>query len=107
MSEKIKIIIYRFSGRQGFFTIPKKWCEECDLLISFTKQVVKEIKMEGRVKFIIRPWFLWFWLPGLRYFVWHAPILIIDSKVVSRGIVPSQEEVKEALKKADKKYFNK
>jgi len=28
------ITIYRFSGKQGFFSIAKKWCEEYGKLIS-------------------------------------------------------------------------
>lgn len=94
---KIKIIIYRFTGKQGLFTIPKDWCEECDILISLIKNMVKESKAEDMVKLIIRPWFLWAWLPFLRYLAWHAPILIINKRLISQGIVPRKKDVAAAL----------
>ena len=94
MSEKKNIIvIYRFSGKQGFFSIPDKWCEECDLLINLVKNVLKSNNLENSTELIIKPWFLWFWLPLFRYGTFHAPILVVNNKVVSKGIVPNKEDV--------------
>ena len=98
MSQEKKIVIYRFTGRQGFFTIPKRWCEECDLLVDQITSVVRSCGLEDSVTFIIRPWFLWFWLPLLRYGSLHAPMLVINGKLISAGTVPSQEDIVRALK---------
>jgi len=92
------IIIYRFSGRQGFFSVPEKWCEECDLLINLVKSILKEKGLEKSTELVIRPWFLWFWLPLLKYGTLHAPILVVNGKVISKGIVPKKEDVLKFLK---------
>lgn len=87
----INITIYRFTGSQGFFKVPEKWCEECDLLVAMVKKTVKELGLENQTKLEIKPWFLWWWQPFMKYFAWHAPILVINGKLVSQGVVPSQE----------------
>jgi len=95
---KVQITIYRFTGKQGLFTIPKDWCLECDVLIEMVQDVVKGLGMEGKVDLKIRPWFPWAWFVFLRYFAWHAPILIINGKLISQGIVPERQRVADALK---------
>lgn len=92
-----RITIYRYAGKQGLFYIPKDWCEECDLLIALVKDTIKELHFEDKVETKIRPWFLWAWLPFFRYFAWHPPLLIIDGKLISQGIVPRKKQVIDAL----------
>ena len=92
-----KIIIYKFTGRQGFFTIPERWCEECDLLVLQVKDAIRSKNLEHSAILIIRPWFLWYWLPLLRYGSFQAPILIINEKWISAGIVPTREKITDAL----------
>ena len=96
--KKVQITIYRFSGKQGLFTIPKDWCPECDLLVDMVQDVVKELGMEEKVDLKIRPWFPWMWFVFLRYFAWHAPILVINGKLISQGIVPERQRVAGELK---------
>ena len=96
--KKVQITIYRFSDKQGLFTIPKDWCLECDLLVDMVQDVVKELGVEEKVDLKIRPWFLWAWLPFFRYFAWHAPILVINGKLISQGIVPERQRVAGELK---------
>ena len=97
-SNKVEITIYPMTGKQGLFFVPKKWCEECDLVISLVQDVVKELGLEDKADIKIRPWFVWVWLPFFRYFAWHPPILIINGKVISQGIVPRKEQVIEAMR---------
>ena len=96
--KKVQITIYRFAGKQGLFTIPKDWCQECDILIDLVEGTIKELGMEEKVNLKIRPWFLWAWLPFFRYFAWHAPILVINGKLISQGIVPERQRVAGELK---------
>lgn len=96
-SKEIQIVIYPMTGKQGLFTIPESWCKECDLVIALVKEIIKELNMEDRVSIKIRPWFLWAWLPFLRYFAWHAPLLVINGKLISQGIVPGKEQVIDAM----------
>jgi len=98
--KKHTIIIYRYTGNQGFFYIPKNWCEECDLLINLVKDILKKHGIEDQVELIIRPWWLWCWLPLIQFNSFHAPQLIINGKLVSAGIVPEETAILEALKGA-------
>lgn len=88
---EVEVTIYRFTGSQGFFLVPKKWCEECDLLIATVKKTINELGIETKTQLTVKPWFLWWWQPLLTHFAWHAPILIINGKLISQGIVPDKQ----------------
>ena len=96
--QSIDIVVYRITGRQGFITIPHRYCEECDLTVNVARGVVDELS-DPNVRLIVRPWMLWFWLPIWRG-GWHAPILTVNGRVVTQGIVPSRETLLEAIGRA-------
>lgn len=96
---QFNITIYRFTGNQGLFRVPKKWCEDCDLLVAMVKKVIKELGIEGKTQVTIKPWFLYWWQPLLTNFAWHAPILIVDGELVSQGTVPDKQTLLKALSK--------
>lgn len=87
----IEVVIYRFTGSQGLFNVPKKWCEECDLLIDMVKKTISDLGLEEKTQLKIKPWFLWWWHPLLNYLAWHAPILIINGRLISQGVVPDKQ----------------
>lgn len=93
----INITIYRLTGSQGFFSIPKNWCEECDLLVVLVKKTISELRFESKTQLTIKPWFLWWWQPFLINLAWYAPILIVNGKLISQGILPSKEALIKAL----------
>ncbi|MBI1744229.1 hypothetical protein HYR54_14340 [Candidatus Acetothermia bacterium] len=99
-SGKIRVTIYRFTGKQGFFTIPERYCEECDLTIAVTRDVLQELN-ESRFELVIKPWFLYFWEPLWRG-GWHAPIVTINGRIFSQGVVPKKDEIKTALAAAQR-----
>lgn len=94
---RFNITIYRFTGSQGFFSIPKKWCEECDLLVNMVKKTISELGIKSKTHLTIKPWFLWWWQPLLTNFAWHAPILIINGKLISQGVVPEKKVLTKTL----------
>ena len=94
---KHKIIIYRFTGRQGFFYIPKRWCKECDLLVTLVKNIIEHAGLKEDVELTIRPWWLLWFIPLFKYGSFHAPQLIINGKLISAGVVPKEEDVISAL----------
>lgn len=91
------VVVYRYTGRQGWFTIPAKWCEECDLLLSLVEDVIVKHSLSEAVRLVVRPWWIWWLVPLLRYGSFHAPQLIIDGKLISAGVVPAREAVERAL----------
>lgn len=97
MPIKNKIVMYRYTGRQWFFTIPEKWCVECDLLMNLIQNIIKEHNIKDSTKLVVRPWWILWFIPLLRYGSFHAPQLIINDKLISAGIVPKKEDVLAAL----------
>lgn len=89
---QFEVTIYRLS-------VPKKWCEECDLLVTMVKKTISELGIENKTKLIIKPWFLFWWQPLLKHFAWHAPILMVDGGLVSQGTVPDKQTLLKALSK--------
>lgn len=94
------VVIYRFTGRQGFFKVPAKWCKECDLLVDQTKKTIAELGLENRIRLKILPWWLWFWKPLISHFAWHAPILVINDKLASQGVLLEKGKLIEALRRS-------
>ena len=94
----VKIVMYRFTGWQGFFKVPEKWCPECDLVVRATYCAMAQSK--HHVDFVVRPWFLWFWRPLLQFGSWHAPILVVGKHLVSAGKVPDDDKVLCAIEEA-------
>lgn len=93
----IDIVVYRITGPQGPIDIPHRYCEECDLTVRLTQSVLDELG-DPDIRFDVKPWMLYFWKPILRG-GWHAPILTIDGRVFSQGVVPNREELREAIQK--------
>lgn len=94
---QFNITIYRFTGSQGLFSVPKKWCKECDLLVAIVKKTINELGIEDKTRLTVKPWFLWWWQPLLTHFAWHAPILIINGKLISQGTVPDKKALIKAF----------
>ena len=84
------ITVYRITGRQfGPLGIPHRFCEECSLTINLVRRVVAE---SGRsdIRVVVKPW-LRHAFAALRRGGWHAPVVTIDGKVFSQGVVPDAE----------------
>jgi hypothetical protein len=94
----IDIVVYRITGRQGVIDIPHRYCEECDLTVEVARRVVDRLD-DPAIRLNVRPWLLWFWRPLLRG-GWHAPILTVNGRVVSQGVVPLPQTLLAAIERA-------
>ncbi len=92
---KAGVTIFRYTGKQGFFTVPAEACEECDTTIHLTQSLIAQLP-PGSVTLTIRPWWLCFWKVLYRG-GWHPPIVTINGRVFSQGIVPDASCFKQAL----------
>ncbi|MGE3961753.1 MAG: glutaredoxin family protein [Dehalococcoidia bacterium] len=87
------VTVYPITGRQLFFRVPESWCRECDLTIRAVEHAI-----EGRQDVVLRikPW--WNHLfDALRRGGWHAPVVTINGKVFSQGVVPELQQLRQAL----------
>lgn len=80
------ITVYPIAGRQLFFRIPDSFCRECDLTLNLVERVAADF---ADVRVITKPWlnhlFEALWRGG-----WHAPVVTIDGRVFSQGVVPDE-----------------
>lgn len=94
---KVEIKIYRFTGKQLFFTIPEFVCHECDMVVRLVNKVVEKIESES-VSVQVYPW-INNMLSSLKKGGWHPPVIMINGKVFSQGIVPDEQEFKKEILK--------
>lgn len=96
------VTVYPMTGRQLFFNVPHSFCEECDLTVRLVKRVAADIPdVEVRIK----PWFNNL-LGALRRGGWHPPVVTINGKVSSQGVVPDEDALRRALMRDGDFYFN-
>ncbi|MBY7829422.1 glutaredoxin [Vibrio fluvialis] len=83
MATPIKVTLYRWAGQFGPFKVNIP-CGECTL----TKDILNDTfsnELAGiPIELEVKDWLSHWWEP-LRYGAWHAPIVIVEGKVVSQG----------------------
>lgn len=80
---KIKITLYRWAGAWGPFKV-KVPCGECSLTKDVLKDSLEKDLIGIPVKLDIREWLSEWWRPLLKG-GWHAPIVLVEGKVISQG----------------------
>ena len=94
-AQPVGVTVYRITGKQGIINVPHRYCEECDLTVQLVKHVINDVGA-GTATLTVRPWMLWFWKPLLRG-GWHAPIVAVNGRVVSQGVVPAADTIRQAI----------
>ena len=90
------VTVYPMTGRQLFFTVPHAVCEECDLTVRLVQRVAADLpEVEVRIK----PWFNHLF-DALRRGGWHPPVVTINGKISTQGVVPDEAELRDALANA-------
>lgn len=97
MSSKVKVELYRWAGSWGPFRITGE-CIECDFAVAAIREIVSA-HPDWPVEFEIKPWLDHMW-EALRHGGWHAPVLIVDGRLVSQGRVPTDSEIETAIQSA-------
>lgn len=93
----IKILQYKWAGSWGPFRV-KVLCDECDLTETTIKSVLEKEYANRDIAFETLPWLdNWYkviWKGG-----WHAPIVLINGKVISQGEFLPADKFREELEK--------
>jgi glutaredoxin len=80
---QISIVVYRWAGSWGPFKVSIP-CGECSLTKDVIEDTIKT-ELEGiSVNLIIRDWLSEWWKPLVKG-GFHAPIVIVDDKIISQG----------------------
>lgn len=98
MQKALEIVVFRISGKQFFFNVPSRWCEECDLTIATVRTVLTELNLahDQRVKLVIKPWVEYMDI-ALARGGWHPPVLLLNGRIFSQGVVPNKAKLKAAI----------
>lgn len=91
----IVVVVYRITGKQLFFIVPKSVCEECDLSVAVARQVIEGLR-PGVAELTVKPWLSH--LPeALFRGGWHPPLVTVDGKLFSQGVVPDPDALEHAI----------
>lgn len=83
MTAPIKITLYRWAGSWGPFKVNIP-CGECTLTKDILTDTFNNELADVAVELEVKDWLSHWWEP-LKLGAWHAPILVIEGKVVSQG----------------------
>lgn len=88
---QILITMYYWGGEKFGIKI-KKSCAECDINHEMLDDI-KQKEFGGRlVNIVLKPWLTNFW-ESLAYGGWHAPIIIVNDKLFSQGIIIDRKKL--------------
>ncbi len=97
--DRVTVAVYPIAGKQLFFHVPDSVCHECDLTVRTVERVIDDLSSDGEyVKLEIKPWLnniiQALWRGG-----WHPPVVVINGKLFSQGVVPQPGPLKAAIRR--------
>lgn len=95
IKKPVNITMYRWAGKKFGITI-KSECEECDINSGILKDM-KQKELIGRPVIIeIKPWLTNIWNSLFRG-GWHAPVVLVDRKLFSQGVVINRSKLSKLI----------
>ncbi|HAH09000.1 MAG TPA: glutaredoxin [Alphaproteobacteria bacterium] len=80
----VQLRLYKWAGQWGPFKV-KIPCGECALTEDVIKDTLENELKNAKVELVIKPWLTYWWEPLFAGGGWHAPIVMVDSAVISQG----------------------
>jgi len=91
----VNITVYQITGKQLFFTVPESVCKECDIVVRMVQRISKKLGTEQIIVQVL-PWMNNI-ASALRKRSWHPPIILVNDKVFSQGIVPNERDLEDKI----------
>lgn len=79
----VKITLYKWAGKWGPFKV-KIPCGECTLTKDVIEDTLEDELADTPVELEVKDWLSVWWEPLLKG-GWHAPIVMVDGKIISQG----------------------
>ncbi len=79
----VEIRLYKWAGKWGPFKI-KIPCGECALTEDVIEDTIAKELTNAKVEFVEKEWLTHWWEPLISG-GWHAPIIMVDGKVIAQG----------------------
>ena len=94
-AKPINISVYRFAGKFGPFKV-KIPCGECTLTGDIIKDTLDTELAGISVELVTKDWLSFWWEPLIKG-GWHAPIVLVEGKVISQGVALNRAKLIEAI----------
>ena len=94
IADPVKITLYRWAGEKWGFRIRSE-CVECDLAVAQVRAVASA-HPDWPLDVEVKPWLTHLW-ESLRHGGWHAPVVLVDRRLVRQGTVPTRAELEVAV----------
>jgi glutaredoxin len=94
--EPVRLRLYKWAGQWGPFKV-KIPCGECALTEDVIEDTLAFELKNARVAFEVKEWLTYWWEPFFAGGGWHAPIVMIDNKVISQGDALNRGVLAEAV----------
>ena len=92
---EVNVVVYRSTGKQLFFYVDASYCEECDITIRHIIELSAKLR-DIHIKLSVKPW-----LDNIFQVLlkggWHPPVVLVDGKRVSQGVVPNDGLLTKAI----------
>ena len=94
-SNPVKVTLYRWAGAWGPFKV-KVPCGECSLTLDVIGDTFEHELAGVPVELEVREWLSEWWRPLVKG-GWHAPIVMVEGRVVSQGHALNRGVLTEAI----------
>lgn len=91
----VRVTVYKWAGKWGPFEV-RIPCGECTLTLDVLKDVLARELTGVPVELYVRDWLSEWWKPLLRG-GWHAPIVMVEDRIVSQGVALNRGLFTEAV----------
>ncbi len=95
LASQVEVLLYKWAGSWGPFKV-RIPCGECSLTLDIIQDTFENELREIPIRFTLREWLSEWWRPLPRG-GWHAPIVMVDGKVVSQGNALNRGVLTEAV----------
>lgn len=93
--EPVRVTVYKWAGAWGPFKVNIP-CGECTLTLDILLDVMGKELAGVPVELEVKDWLSNWWKPLLRG-GWHAPIVMVDDRIVSQGVALNRGVFTEAV----------
>ena len=92
---EVNVVVYRITEKQLFFNVDASYCKDCDITVRHIIEVSENLP-GIHVKLSVKPW-----LDNIFQVLlkggWHPPVVLVDGKRVSQGVVPNDGLLTKAI----------
>ncbi len=92
---EVSVVVYRITEKQLFFHVDASYCKECDITVRHIIEVSANLP-DIHVKLSVKPWLDNIFRVLLKG-GWHPPVVLVDGKRISQGVVPSDSLLTKAI----------